>query len=432
MHMPIKILATADLHLGKSSSAVPADSEESSTKHTWRRMIDWAIGNDVEAILMAGDIIDQDNRYFEAIGPLQAGFDKLSKQGIQVYLVTGNHDFDVLADIIRNNRYDNIHLLGADGTWEKKIHHGSTGTIQLAGWSFPSRYVTEDPLASFDQLDLDPNEVTIGLLHSEANNPESRYGPVDLGSLRTNRPDAWILGHIHKPTTLHEDAPYIAYPGTPHALNSGEPGAHGPLLLEIEGKDEIRVKSLPLSPVRYETITIPVEPADDESSLRDTISSTLMKQAQQLLPEMENTSFLVCDLHLTGHNAAANQVGRWAARAVADYEQELETGTHVMVRKATSQVQPAVENLEELAGTPSPAGKLAETILAIQKEESTPFLQELTEKWEMQLQKINRAATYEPLNANNRLVDFTPQQARSYILHECNHMLNHLINQQQQ
>ena len=408
---------------------MPGQAEEASTKYTWKKMVDWAINHEVDIVVMAGDLIDQDNRYFEAIGPLQDGFDRLNKKGISVYLVTGNHDFNVLADIIRNHRYDNIHLLGAGGQWEKKMYLNDTEPIQFVGWSFPHQHVQEDPLAGFDELELDPNLPSIGILHSEADNPKSHYGPVDPDALRTAGPDVWILGHIHKPTVLNTD-PYIAYPGSPHALNSGEPGAHGPLLLEIEGKEDIRVHRLPLSPVRYQTATVPVKPADDEYSLRDTIVSTLMQQAQELLPQIENTAFLIFDLEMKGHNAAANKVGQWAAQAVENYERELETGTRVRVRKTTSQVQPAVENLEELAQTPSPAGKLAETILAIQKDENTPFLKEMTEKWEMQLQRINKAATYEPLR-NKRLVDFNRKQARSHILQECNRLLNHLINQKQ-
>ena len=74
--MAIKILATGDLHLGKKSSSVPESAEEGSSKFTWNRIIDLSIRNGIDILALTGDIVDQDNRYFEAIGPLQTGFKK--------------------------------------------------------------------------------------------------------------------------------------------------------------------------------------------------------------------------------------------------------------------------------------------------------------------------------------------------------------------
>ena len=429
--MPIKILATADLHLGRKSSAVPSDAEESSTKFTWNNMVDWAIEHGVHVLLLSGDIIDQDNKYYEAIGPIQSGFDKLNKNGIAVYLVTGNHDFDVLSEIIRSNKYENIHLLGANGKWEMKTFESNEGTLQIAGWSFPNKYVTENPMAKFSELERDPNEVTIGLLHGDVDVLESKYGPVSLSELKFAGAEAWILGHIHKPMEFSSEAPYIAYPGSPHALDPGEAGAHGPVLIEVNKKNDMKVERIPLSPIRYEKISVTVEPKDDEGYVRDSITSILLQEGQKLLPDLENVAFLVCDIALEGTHTAVNELFSWTGQIVQDYEQELETGTRIIVRKVENNVQPAVENLEELAENPSPAGKLAETILAIQQGKTTPFLDKLTDEWKVKLQKLNKSSTYSPLKVNGRLPEFNEKLARNAILHECNQLLNKLINQQQ-
>ncbi len=429
--MSIKILATADLHLGRKSSAVPSGDEESSTKHTWKNMVDWAIEHEVDLLLLSGDIIDQDNKYYEAIGPIQKGFDRLNKNGITVYLVTGNHDYDVLAEIIRGNKYEHIHLLGADGNWEKKVYNSKEGTLQIAGWSFPNKYVTENPMAKFNELELDPNAVTIGLLHGEVDSLESKYGPLQLSDLKFAGADAWILGHIHKPLRFSSEAPYIAYPGSPHALDPGENGGHGPVLIEVNGKNDMKVERIPLSSIRYEKISVAIEQGDDEAAVRDSITSTLLQEGQKLLPELENVAFLVYDIVLEGTHTAVNELYDRTNKIVQDYEQELETGTRIIVRKVENNVQPAVENLEGLAENPSPAGKLAETILAIKQGRTTPFLDKLTEEWRVKLQKINKAGTYSPLKQNGRLPEFDDKMAREAILHECNRLLNKLINQQQ-
>jgi hypothetical protein len=83
--MPIRILATADLHLGKTSADVSG--HFAATKHTWETIVNWAIAYAVDVVALCGDIVDRDNRYFEAVGPLQDGLEKLGKNGIEVFMV---------------------------------------------------------------------------------------------------------------------------------------------------------------------------------------------------------------------------------------------------------------------------------------------------------------------------------------------------------
>ena len=43
--MAITVLATGDIHIGKKSSSVRQDIEESATKYSWNRIVDYAVGN---------------------------------------------------------------------------------------------------------------------------------------------------------------------------------------------------------------------------------------------------------------------------------------------------------------------------------------------------------------------------------------------------
>jgi len=52
--MALKILATGDVHIGKKSSSVPKDADESATKHTWNKLTDWAIENGTDVLVLTG------------------------------------------------------------------------------------------------------------------------------------------------------------------------------------------------------------------------------------------------------------------------------------------------------------------------------------------------------------------------------------------
>jgi DNA repair protein SbcD/Mre11 len=224
--MAIRMLAFGDLHLGRSASAVHGDPPEASTKFTWNRLVDHAIGNDIDALLLLGDIVDQDNRYFEAVGPLLSGFEKLGRQGIQVYLVSGNHDYEVLAQIagtqgdsLQGEQAGNVHLLGRAGKWEMKTFQKEDLSLQIAGWSFPGRHVPGSPMQDFHEVSRkrDPDRPLIGLLHCDVDVRESPYAPVSLNELIHTDADAWLLGHVHKPGALNVSDPAIWYSGSPHA-----------------------------------------------------------------------------------------------------------------------------------------------------------------------------------------------------------------------
>lgn len=428
--MAIKVLATADLHLGKSSSSIFNRSEVTSTKYTWNRIVDWSVRNDIDVLLLCGDIIDKDNRYFEAIGPLQSGFDKLKLAEVSVYMVSGNHDHDVLSQIVQSKKYEHVHLLGFNGKWEVKTFSKGEDKIQLVGWSFPKQFVTEDPLSTFKEIGLDPNYPVIGLLHGDVDNRESKYGPIDLNNLTNTQVNIWILGHIHKLQELRNHEPSIWYPGSPHAMSAKEPGIHGPLLLTIEGAHDIKVRTVPMSPVRYESIFIDITTATDEAKVRDKITSTLFNDASDEIEELEEVAFLVYDVYLMGQHTDIKQVEIWTMSIVNDYDQEIGSGTRISVRKVVSNIRRAVQNLEELAKQPSPAGILAEAILAVQNENSTPFVDELLKQWDGNIEAINNSGIYQPLRAAGKQNNKDVKKAKDSILRECSRLLAELIVQQ--
>src|SRR5690606_1937215 len=94
----VRILCAGDLHLGRRSSRVPWDGDGAagSCAEAWMRLVECAIRERVDLVALSGDLVDHDNRWFEAFGPLERGLKRLADAGIPVYAVAGNHDYDTL------------------------------------------------------------------------------------------------------------------------------------------------------------------------------------------------------------------------------------------------------------------------------------------------------------------------------------------------
>lgn len=429
--MALKILATGDIHIGKRSSSVPSDDPESAAKFTWIRIVDLAIKDAVDVLVLTGDVVDQDNRYFEAIGPLQSGFEKLKQAGITVYMVAGNHDHDVLPQLVNPERYDNVHFLGANGKWENITFEKNEEKIQFVGWSFPSRHFSEDPLSTFEQDDIDPSFAAIGLVHGDVGVADSNYAPIDLNNFLNTRVQAWILGHIHKPQTLRESDPIVCYPGSPHALSAKEQGKHGPILITVRSKEDIQVTPIPLSPVRYERISIDISEYEKEADVRDAVTNKLLEDAQSKTTELENVSFLVYDIVIEGRHSKIRELESWLVPIVADYDQEIDaTETRLSVRKVSVNAQAKVDNMEEQAQESSPAGVLAKTIIALEKGKTTDFLDDLIKAWYSDYEVMKKAGAYQPLRPTSGSSADQAPDAKEYILNECNRLLGELLEQQ--
>lgn len=257
----MRVLCTGDLHIGRSPSkatAGPAE-REWSARAAWSAIVDLAIAERVDLLAISGDLVDADNAYFEAVGPVEEGVRRLSEAGIPVAAVAGNHDAGILPRIFDRVGSDTVRLLGRGQTWERWTLSGVDGAprLHIDGWSFAAKHVAVDPLASRPAWPEDGVPV-LGIVHGDLDASASRYAPLNRAALHARPVALWLLGHIHVPrlVTTPAGAP-ILYPGSPHALDPGETDVHGVWLLDLGRRDALP-ELRPLSPVRYEATTVDV------------------------------------------------------------------------------------------------------------------------------------------------------------------------------
>src|SRR5699024_6800194 len=94
----VKFIHAADIHLDspfKSRSEftlIIVDSITESTYIVTKLMIDYAIKEEIDFVILAGDVFDQKNRTLKSEIFLKEQFKRIEKNRIVTYMIHGNHD----------------------------------------------------------------------------------------------------------------------------------------------------------------------------------------------------------------------------------------------------------------------------------------------------------------------------------------------------
>ena len=364
----MKLLCVGDIHLGRQPGRLPAGlldelkASDLGPAAAWRLAVDFALADEVDAVLLAGDVIEQEDDFYEAYGDLRRGVDRLAAAGIPVLAVSGNHDVQVLprlADAVPGFR-----LLGRGGAWEVQDVAGRDGRrVQVLGWSFPERRVSTSPLAAHELPELDPgNGPVVGLLHCDRDAAGSPYAPVRSAELADAPADAWLLGHVHKPDRLAPPRP-IGYLGSLTGLDPGEAGPRGPWRLECAGP-ELALEHLPLAPLRWEEVEVALDGLESAENVHALAVSALDALHERLAGERFRPRAVGCRLRFTGRTAHRREVGR--SLAAGDPLRILDARDDILyfVHDWRMEAGPALD-LEELARGADPPGLLARKILLL-------------------------------------------------------------------
>ena len=366
--MAVRILCAGDLHLGRRPTRIPERLAGMTLgpRQAWRELVRVARERAVDAVALTGDVVDEDNRFYEAYSALQAGVKELvsGEPAIAVFAVAGNHDHDVLPRLA--DQLPAFHLLGRGGRWEAAVlERDGAPAARFCGWSFPDRRVRRDPLDGCPPPDHDLP--TVGLLHCDCGASASVYAPVRLAELRASGHDVWLLGHIHKPDVLSEREPLVLYVGSPQGLDPGEPGAHGAWLVTLEAGRPPSAELVPLAGLRWQAIDVPLGEVSDEAGLERAVVEALRAEHQRVVADGGPTRAVGCRLCLTGRTRLH---GRLAA-LVEGIREGVETsfdGIEYFVETAQVLTRPDVP-FEEIAQSHDPAGLLARRLLVLERRE---------------------------------------------------------------
>jgi DNA repair exonuclease SbcCD nuclease subunit len=422
------LLCTGDLHLGRHPSRIPEelDGPELSSKSVWQSIVQEAIDRDVDGVVIAGDIVDRANRYFEAYGAFEDGLARLDDRDVPVVAVAGNHDFDVLPEMATNLDSDALQFLGRGGSWERwTLERDGEPLAHFDGWSFPDEHVYDSPLDGYD-LPEAGDAPLIGVVHADLDSRGSRYGPVTSSDLRETSAVTWVLGHIHDPGVRIDSGPLALYPGSPQPLDPGERRAHGPWLVTIPPNGSVSAEQVPLASVRCDRIEIDASGADTPQSVAALISAGIEDHVRSEL-DASSLELSLVSVRLTGRTDAHSALLKQHRSMERDLEFR-EGSVAVRIESIAVDTRPRID-LEELSRGDNAAAYLANLLLEIENGEPRDTYRSEIDDSLAAMRRAHSANAYTPLRRETEPDDPDEAAAIETIEQQARVLLDTLLSQ---
>lgn len=350
-------IAAADLHLGRPIASLPDalrdDARALGPSGAFERLIDMAVEERVDAVLLAGDVVDDDGAYFEVFSALQDAAKKLN--GIPMIAIAGNHDANVLPRLAE--AIDGLTLLGKGGTWQSHLVRAGTSEVEVLGWSFPDTHCRTSP---FDTPPPPRAGRRIALLHGDVDTPRSVYAPFTAANLRDHAADAWLLGHVHNPShqRLATQTP-TGYLGSLCGLDPSETGPRGAWLVRCNAQG-VTLEHRALAPIAWAGITVDATELDPNA-----LDATLRRSVEEAAEETSHAKAAGVRIALTGEHDAWQDLNE-RARKIEPGLPWQHRDARVFIDKIDARLTPPLP-LDALAKEHSAAGRIAGLILELQR-----------------------------------------------------------------
>lgn len=218
----VKILHTADLHLGSPFSFLPPDKaalRREELLQTFAKIVRMAKDEKVDMLLVAGDLFDAPAPPQSVVNCVRQQFENIPE--VRVFLCGGNHDYGL------QNIFPKNVLVFSDKPGKIVLHDLGAAVY---GVSFGAPY--SQPLLNFSADD--ENLVNILLMHGDTAS-QSDYNSISLAQLAQSGMDYVALGHVHVHTpVMRQGATCYAFCGSPEGRGFDECGEMGVYLGTVD------------------------------------------------------------------------------------------------------------------------------------------------------------------------------------------------------
>jgi len=301
----MKFIHTADIHLDSPLSGLaaykdaPADLLRTATRDAFTRLVDSAIEEAVDFMIIAGDLYDGSWKDFNTGHFFCREMGRLNRADIPVYLLYGNHDAD--SEMTKKLVLpENVHVFE---TRKPNTYRIDKLKVALHGRSFKDAATTENLAAGYP--DPIPGWLNIGVLHTalEGYAAHATYAPCSLAELTAKGYEYWALGHVHEHAIL-SDNPWVVFPGNLQGRHIRETGARGAMLVTADESGIQSVERLLIDVLRWQEVIVD---AGEARSLEEVVR-LVGRAFEQMVTDTPEKIYLSARVRIIGKTNAHGEL----------------------------------------------------------------------------------------------------------------------------
>jgi len=272
----MRILHTADLHLGRQFNGISLDDDHAAILE---QIVGALIAEQADVLVIAGDIFDRAAPPASAVRLFNGFLSRVaSETDAAVVVSAGNHDsgdrieaMSIMTDMRR------ALIRGVVSAEEPPlVLNDAHGAVAFSALPFAYEYAARD--CFYDTAIQTPEDVLAAQVNaarrflpdgvrwviaahafvaggtgSDSERPLARVGGIETVSPEIFKGAQYVaLGHLHRPQSVRaEEGRYIRYCGAPLAFGFDEAGsAKSMSLVDLDGEGRMALKEIPFQPLR--------------------------------------------------------------------------------------------------------------------------------------------------------------------------------------
>ena len=249
----LKILHAADLHLDSAFEGLgqaKAAQRRREQRELLSRLCALAAREQVDIVLLSGDLLDSGSSYFETGRELVRA---LGDMGAPVFIAPGNHDYICPSSpYMRLDFPENVHLFT-----ENEIEYFELPELRTSVYGAAFTDTVSPPLLCGFAARRREGWTNLLCLHGELART-SPYDPITEAELASSGIDYAALGHIHRASGLcRAGETWYSWPGCPEGRGFDECGEKYVNIIEL-GDNGCQLRQESVAGRRYELLRVDV------------------------------------------------------------------------------------------------------------------------------------------------------------------------------